>query len=153
MRKSRLITSRQDMEKLRERWIALHVSGRHTVFQSFRWNQLAAQAFADNETALIALSESDSGTAIIPASIDIPAKRLSLIGETLFDYRDALTVGDLAPLHRAWSELAAIATKHGCSFDFASLRPDAQTASKWSGFQRTPYTSAPYLLRGDKSVA
>lgn len=151
MRKSCLITSDTEMEKIRERWVALRVVGRHTIFQSFRWNQLAARVFAGKHMPLIAISENDSGMAIIPACIDVKNKRLSLLGETLFDYRDTLTAGDLISLRRAWSELASIAAKNECTFEFHSLREDSAGLGKWSGFERVPTSSAPFILRDDRS--
>src|SRR5438309_3351122 len=102
MRAVRMATSPAEMEDLRSRWDSLHLAGGHTIFQSYGWNQVAARIFARREAPVIVLAESDSGMAIIPACFAKYTKKLSLLGETLFDYRDVLHVGDIDVLQTAW---------------------------------------------------
>ena len=153
MRKTWIVTSAADMQKLRDRWESLHVAGRHTIFQSYTWSEMAARAFGHKESPLVAMAESDSGIAIIPACMNVKEKRLSLLGETLYDYRDTLTDGDLKPLHKAWSDIALIAAKHGCSFGFTALRSSPESKDRWAGFEQISFTSAPYILRRDREVS
>lgn len=79
-----------------------------TLFQSYRWNRLAAQVFADREKPCFVLAEDDNGAAIIPAVIEQHSRSISFAGECLFDYRDYLARGDQVALIRAWLELVAV---------------------------------------------
>lgn len=106
------------------------------MFQSFAWNSTAARVFAEREAPQIIYSESDSGAAMIPlAGKD---HQLTLIGETLFDYRDVLAAGDEQVLHSAWQRAAQL----GLSFSCGALRDDANLA-RWSGFHLGSFYGAP----------
>jgi CelD/BcsL family acetyltransferase involved in cellulose biosynthesis len=110
------------MERLRPAWERIYAPERHTLFQSFAWNRLAAQQFAGRESPLVVFAETDSGAAIVPACVlgrsaatsgacDASERRkISLLGDMLFDYRAILHAGDervcqAALLHLADLEL------------------------------------------------
>lgn len=99
--------SAAEIEDLRFAWESLHSPGL-SMFQSYRWNRLAAQAFAAREQPYFVFCENDCGVAMIPSVIDIHSKTISLAGERLFDYRDYLSVGDNTPLLCAWQHLAEL---------------------------------------------
>ena len=96
-----------DIAELSSVWDALRGS-EATLFQSFRWNQMAAQQFADRENPYFIFAEDDNGAAIIPAVIQLRSGSLNFAGEYLFDYRDYLAQGDNAVLTPAWQELLAL---------------------------------------------
>jgi len=79
-----------------------------SLFQSYRWNRLAAQVFGLREQPNFIFVESGAGIAIIPAVIDTQSLSVRFAGELLFDYRDYLARGDEAPLNRAWQELSML---------------------------------------------
>jgi hypothetical protein len=96
-----------EMDRWRDVWHRLFADApKATLFQSFCWNRLAAASFADRESPFAVLAESSSGIALIPASITVGG--VSLIGETLFDYRDILWTGCEETLWAAWRRLAAL---------------------------------------------
>jgi CelD/BcsL family acetyltransferase involved in cellulose biosynthesis len=109
-----------------------------TMFQSFDWNATAARVFRDRESPYIIYAESDSGRALIPAAID--QDRLSLMGETLFDYRDVLSEGDQCVLHSAWHRAA----QSQRMFSAGALRQNAKVA-RWTGFNLDNFYGAPYV--------
>jgi CelD/BcsL family acetyltransferase involved in cellulose biosynthesis len=92
------------MDRLRPAWHALYKPGRHTVFQNFAWNQLAAAEFGDREAPLVVLAETDSSVAIVPACVC--GDRISLLGDVLFDYRAVLHEGGPEALNAACAYLA-----------------------------------------------
>jgi CelD/BcsL family acetyltransferase involved in cellulose biosynthesis len=134
------------MERLRPAWEKLYASSEssHTLFQSFAWNHLAAKIFATRESPYIVLIENDNGAMLVPASVR--KNEISLIGETLFDYRDILHAGDPSLIRRGWETLA----KLGRPFRFAALRGAA--AAKWSGLPLRSFCFAPRLLTGETSA-
>lgn len=109
-----------------------------TMFQSFDWNATAARVFRDREAPYIVYAESDSGRALIPAAIH--QDRLSLIGETLFDYRDVLSDGDERVLHSAWHR----ASQKQWMFSAGALRQDTKVP-RWRGFNVANFYGAPYV--------
>jgi CelD/BcsL family acetyltransferase involved in cellulose biosynthesis len=97
--------SAAEMERLRPAWERLYSAERHTVFQSFGWNHLAARHFGEREAPLVVLAENDSGAALVPACVCV-GERLSLLGEMLFDYRAVLHEGAPEVLDAALSYLS-----------------------------------------------
>jgi CelD/BcsL family acetyltransferase involved in cellulose biosynthesis len=108
------------------------------MFQSFAWNYAAACAFSDREAPFVIYAESDQGAALIPAAIDQFRRRLMLLGETLFDYRDVLSTGDQAVLHSAWNRAAQLDLK----FSAGAIRADASFRG-WAGFDVSRFYGAP----------
>jgi len=100
-----LVRTAHELDRLHSKWQELAAQSPHaTIFQSFEWNRLAAAMFADREAPWVIHAVSDSGEAIIPAVRR--RDELSLIGETLFDYRDVLAVGAVEVLDAAFGRLA-----------------------------------------------
>jgi CelD/BcsL family acetyltransferase involved in cellulose biosynthesis len=94
-----------EIDLLQARWEALYQQQDDTtIFQSFRWNRLAAEIFRQ-EQPYVVLVETDAGAALIPAAIR-NGNQLCLLGEELFDYRDVLHAGDSCVLDQAWDVLA-----------------------------------------------
>jgi CelD/BcsL family acetyltransferase involved in cellulose biosynthesis len=108
------------------------------MFQSFSWNYAAACAFSDREAPFVIYAESDHGAALIPAAIDQFHRRLMLLGETLFDYRDVLSSGDQQVLHSAWNRVSQLNLK----FSAGAVRAEANFAA-WSGFDVSRFYGAP----------
>jgi hypothetical protein len=81
----------------------------------------------------------------------IPAVRrereLGLIGETLFDYRDVLSVGNGEVLEEAWRELA----KLGMRLEVTALRGE-QTCGRWESLGPKVFCNAPTTRRCDLSA-
>src|SRR5438270_6128412 len=110
-----------------------------SLFQSFRWNRLAAEQFATRETPYFIFVENDNGAAIVPAIIDTKSGELGVAGERLFDYRDYLAIGDCHPLERAWQHLASL----NLPISVAGIcRPEAAI---WSRLPKTFFSRAPKL--------
>lgn len=122
------------LDHLRSRWERLYSPEQHTIFQSFAWNRLAAAVFGDREAPYVVYAENSSGAALIPATI--ADGKLSLLGETLFDYRDVLVAGDGGALNAAWRELARLRLP---------LRVPAvrRGGNRWSQFNLQPFSEAP----------
>jgi CelD/BcsL family acetyltransferase involved in cellulose biosynthesis len=97
--------SAAELDRLRPAWERLYTPGRHTVFQSFAWNRLAAQHFAGRHAPLVVFAESASSLALIPACVADQA-RITLLGDVLFDYRAILQAGGSDALDAAFSYLA-----------------------------------------------
>jgi CelD/BcsL family acetyltransferase involved in cellulose biosynthesis len=135
-------TTPSEMERLRPAWEKLYANpvSTCTIFQSFAWNHLAATVFTNRESPHVVLIESDNGAVLIPAAVR--EHDISLIGESLFDYRDVLHAGDPSLIGRAWETLA---TLHR-SFHLTALRDDA--AEKWRALPVQPFCSAPQVLAG-----
>ena len=99
--------SAAEIESLSSVWDSL-LGPDLTLFQSFRWNRLAAQIFGDREQPHFIFAESDNGAAIVPSVIVGKTQTISFAGECLFDYRDYLTRGDHTPLIASWQKLASL---------------------------------------------
>ena len=110
------------------------------MFQSFRWNRLAAKIFGGREEPHFILAESDSGAAILPAVIDLQSKTIGFAGERLFDYRDYLSVGDADLLLRAWQHLTELDLPLSIT---AIKRLDSPV---WSRLPKNPFSCAPQLM-------
>lgn len=131
--------SAAEMETLRSVWESLWNS-ELTLFQSYRWNALAAKIFVQSQEPCVICAESDSGAAILPAAIDREQRQISFLGETLFDYRDYLAQGAIEVLQAAWAALAALELP----FQVVALR--RAEAPVWNALPKSPYAGAPYIL-------
>jgi CelD/BcsL family acetyltransferase involved in cellulose biosynthesis len=143
VRKLLIAKSAEEMNPMREAWQEAAASSRHTMFQNFAWNQLAARAFAESQSPFVVMAQSDSGVVIIPACVDVSNQRISLLGEELFDYRDHISAGDTSLLQDAWEPIVALVEEHGFGFGFHSLR--AASGDTWQGFPILPFATAPCI--------
>ena len=136
----RLIVARSASEiaHLSSVWDSLWTS-EMSLFQSYRWNGLAAQVFAEREEPYFVFAENDNGAAIIPAVIERHSRSIGFAGECLFDYRDYLARGDRAPLLRAWHELVALDLPMGVT---AICRTEAPI---WDRIPKAFFSRAPRL--------
>jgi CelD/BcsL family acetyltransferase involved in cellulose biosynthesis len=141
-----IATTKQQVEELRGPWEWLHGMCKTTVFQSFIWNLLAVNAFGQRESPVVVHAESDAGMVIIPAAISVAAGAIALLGETLFDYRNVLAIGDRGLLYRAWHELA----RYGKPVSTAALRDEHDPL--WEGFNISPFVNAPHVNRQELSA-
>lgn len=134
----RVARSTAEIERLAPAWDGL-LTPDLTLFQSYRWNRLAADVFRDREQPYFVFAENDNGTAILPAVVDRTSQTIGFAGERLFDYRDHLNKGDQGPLIRAWQELATLSL------------PIAITAVRrihipiWDQFPKQFFSRAPHL--------
>jgi CelD/BcsL family acetyltransferase involved in cellulose biosynthesis len=94
------------MEQFRPAWDQLYTPGRHSVFQSFAWNHLAAQQFL-NDAPYVVLAESDSSMAIVPAAVT-GGEQITMLGDMLFDYRACLCAGAPEAHQAALGKLAEL---------------------------------------------
>lgn len=131
-----------ELDALAPVWRGLEAGA--TMFQSFLWNRLAAQFFAGREAPCVVLAETTSGVALIPAARH--AFGLTLLGESLFDYRDLLCAGDSDALRQAWEAVAGL----GGNLSFCGLRADA--LGHWSGADTSAFCAAPQVCRRDVDV-
>lgn len=141
--------SAQEMESFESAWRFLESAGRYTIFQSFRWNQLAARIFSGRENPHVVFAETEGGMAIVPAAI---AKHgISLLGEELFDYRDVLAMGDGRALASAWRTLAKTADDRNLDFKVKGVRGSSHGLSPTtrSGFHSSFFANAPAVRRSD----
>lgn len=122
----RTITARSSDEigHLRYAWERLEKNSSATMFQSFAWNSVAARVFSEREAPYVIYSESDSGIALLPMAMNKARRRISPLGEMLFDYRDILSAGDDQTLNSAWHRVA----QTGLTFSVGGLRPESQLA-------------------------
>jgi CelD/BcsL family acetyltransferase involved in cellulose biosynthesis len=135
--------SASEMDALAPLWNELLRHQEHTLFQHFSWNRLAAEMFSDRMTPYVVSVESDAGAAIIPAAIHHSEKRIELLGELLFDYRDVLHTGDDDVLSTAWQELA----KLNKPLEILSIKSAARD-QRWSDFSLSPFANAPLVDGG-----
>lgn len=130
--------STAEIDRLSSAWDSLFSSDL-TIFQTYRWNRLAAHCFADREEPYFVLAETDSGAAILPAVVQIQTKTISFAGEQLFDYRDYLARGDQEPLRRAWKYLASL----GLPLDVTAIcHPEHRI---WNLLPKSFFSRAPRL--------
>ncbi|MGC2108103.1 MAG: GNAT family N-acetyltransferase, partial [Candidatus Korobacteraceae bacterium] len=131
-----------EMDRLAPLWTELLQQQRHTIFQSFFWNRLAAEVFPDRLTPYVVTVEAGSGAAIIPAAINHATNRMELLGEALFDYRDVLHAGDPETLRQAWLRVAAC----GLPLDVVALK-FGTARERWGRFPLVPFAGAPCVER------
>jgi CelD/BcsL family acetyltransferase involved in cellulose biosynthesis len=132
------------MDSLRDRWEALYDTGEHTMFQSLAWNRLAAHWFADREQPFVSYFENDNGAALVPAVI--AGKRIGIIGERLFDYRDVLTAGDLVAVAEAWRPIAEL----DLSLSVTAVR--GVSLARWATLSPSEFCDAPAVRRCEASA-
>lgn len=138
-----IATSPAEIESLRPAWERLYQPAHHTVFQSFVLNQLAADHFGERDTPYVVLAESDASAALIPAAVRRHTGEITMLGESLFDYRDVLHAGSDDALHAAWREIA----KLNRPLSLLALRPESH--SRWSTIPRTSFANAPCVRQQD----
>ena len=130
-----------EIESLRPVWNYLFEKDRGTLFQSFAWNHLAAQLLTP--APWVVWAESDAGMALVPAchSLANPTQ-LEFLGDELFDYRDALAIGNESALMHA---VAAFGEEKAI---LAAPAIVAQAHSRWQplGAKLTPFSNAPRVL-------
>ena len=143
MQRITIARSAGDIASLRSVWERLPGP---TVFQTYAWNSTVAQVLGDRESPNVICVEDDNGTALIPAAIN-GDRRLTLIGESLADYRDVLVAGDGIAADVAWSEAARV----GLQFSSGALRGDGDL-SRWQGFQLHSFYGAPLVSRSEMSA-
>ena len=131
-----------EMDRLAPLWNELLAGQSHSIFQRFEWNRLAADVFGDRMTPHVICVESDTGAAIIPASINYGTGQLQLIGEALFDYRDVLHAGDPQILHPPWRLLADT----GRGLHVISIVGEA-AERRWADLPMRPFANAPWVDR------
>jgi CelD/BcsL family acetyltransferase involved in cellulose biosynthesis len=129
-----------ELDRLRPLWTELFRQSPKTMFQRFGWNRLAAEIFGDRLSPLVCAVESESGAAIIPAAINRQDNRLELLGETLFDYRDLLHVGDEAVLRIAWQMLAEL----DLPLSVTAVQAE-NAAAYWQDLNPTEFARAPWV--------
>ena len=138
MLRIKVARSAAEIDGLRSRWELIE-RDQGTIFQTFRWNRLAAALFADREEPYFVLCEDDNGVAIVPAVVRQESRTISFAGETLFDYRDYLACGDPGALDQAWQQLTSV----GLPFTLTAIcRPEAAI---WKQLPKTFYSRSPRL--------
>ena len=147
MRRTFIARSADDIARVRPFWTRLASRCPATIFQSFDWNLCAARAFGDREWPHVICTESDSGMVLIPTAVDPAHSQLSLIGESMFDYRDILLTGDDSLLTAAWSRAAAL----GLRFSAGAIRADSQV-KRWEGFDVSRFYAAPRVSPRETSA-
>lgn len=130
----------EQLVRLRPLWNELLRHSPKTMFQSFEWNLLAAQVFADRLSLAVCAVESASGAAIIPAAINRQANRLELLGESLFDYRDLLHAGERRVLQTAWEMLA----EFNLPLSVTAVQP-GNAAAYWQELEPVEFARAPWV--------
>jgi CelD/BcsL family acetyltransferase involved in cellulose biosynthesis len=129
-----------ELTSLKPLWDELFRRSRKTMFQSFEWNRLAAEIFSDRLSPVVCAVESDAGAAIIPAAINCEENRVELLGETLFDYRDVLHVGDREVLLVAWQAIA----EFELPLSVVAVQPE-NAATYWQQFVPSQFAHAPWV--------
>lgn len=122
---------------LRSRWEFLQARCHATVFQSFKWNWIAANAFADRESPYVIFAETSNGMALLPLCINQGKRSLSCLGDVVFDYRNVLTLGEDDALIAAWGEAARL------ELPFSSGGLQASSRKAWAGFRLNPFYRTP----------
>lgn len=128
------------MEALAPLWNELLGKQRHSFFQRFSWNRLAAEVFCDRLTPFVVSVQSDNGAAIIPAAINNRNGDTELLGELLFDYRDVLHLGEREVLRTAWQKLATL----GRPLHVLSISQTAD-GGRWARFPLELFARAPMV--------
>lgn len=139
MLRTTIIEDVSGFQHLRPLWEELHSYQRVTMFQSFVWNETATRVFASREKVHTVVVKNEQGAAIVP--VCLREANLGLIGEKLFDYRDALC-SDASLLHTALGVLGNL----GMPFSATALRGE-DTLARWKGVPIRPFASAPAVLR------
>jgi CelD/BcsL family acetyltransferase involved in cellulose biosynthesis len=130
--------SAAEIDAWRSAWDSMVAPGQ-TLFQSFRWNRLAAEHFAASEAPYFIFAEDDNGAAILPAVINAKSGEVGIAGELLFDYRDCLATGGGQPLDRAGQHLASLGLPLSIT---AICRPES---AMWKRLPKKFFSRAPKL--------
>jgi len=138
--------SAAEIDEWRSAWEGL-ASRDCNLFQSFRWNRLAAERFAEREAPYFIFSQDDNGLAFLPAVIRLDAKTISFAGEALFDYRDYLSAGDEGPLALAWRHLSELKLPLSIT---SICRPHAAI---WQRLPKTFFSRAPRLISSETTAS
>ncbi|ABF40859.1 hypothetical protein Acid345_1858 [Candidatus Koribacter versatilis Ellin345] len=138
-----IATSPAEIERLRPAWERLHDRERQSIFQDYTLNCLAATHFAERESPYIMMAESESSVAIVPAAVRKHDGSITLLGETLFDYRDVLCGGTNEALEAAWAEIAKLQRR----LSFFAVHPDAQ--ARWQMIPMHDFANAPRVRAAD----
>jgi CelD/BcsL family acetyltransferase involved in cellulose biosynthesis len=138
-----IATSPAEIDSLSPLWERLYRPAQQSVFQNFKLNRLAAEHFRERDTPYIVMAESDSSAALVPAAIRHSTGELTLLGESLFDYRDVLHAGSSDALQAAWTELS----KLNRSLTFAAVHPEAHR--RWDTIPTTSFANAPCVRPQD----
>jgi CelD/BcsL family acetyltransferase involved in cellulose biosynthesis len=135
-----------EMLALRGRWEYLHARCSSTVFQSFKWNWIAAKSFTDREPPYVVFAETNSGMALLPLCINLDRRTLSCLGDVLFDYRDVLAIGDDTALLAAWDAVSRL------GLPFSSGGVQASSHARWAGFHLNPFYRTPLVKDAEISA-
>jgi CelD/BcsL family acetyltransferase involved in cellulose biosynthesis len=143
----RIVLARTAAEilSLRSRWEYLQARYSGSIFQSFKWNSLAAHFFEHEEPHVI-FCETENGMTILPLCINHRRKSISCLGDVLFDYRDALTIGDEEALLAAWQQASRI------DLPFSAGGLQASSNKRWAGFRLNPFYRTPIVKASDISA-
>jgi CelD/BcsL family acetyltransferase involved in cellulose biosynthesis len=131
---------------LRSRWEYLHARCPASIFQSFKWNWMAARFFADREAPYVVFAETNSGMALLSLCINLERKTLSCLGDSLFDYRDVLAVGDDSALLAAWD------TTNRMELPFSTGGLPGSSHGRWAGFHLNPFYRTPLVRPAEISA-
>lgn len=132
-----IATSVAEVQKLRPLWERVRRGSAATIFQNFDWNLLALRTFS-NQTPRVVAVEKDSSIAILPLVIQDGA--LTFAGGPLFDYRDAVCVGDSMAFDLAVETVASFELP----LSVAGVRGSAD-AARWSRLSPQLWTGAPQV--------
>jgi CelD/BcsL family acetyltransferase involved in cellulose biosynthesis len=138
-----IATTPAEIERLRPTWERLYRPAEQTAFQSFELNALAARHFSDREAPYIVAAENGSSAALIPAAVRAGTNEITLLGESLFDYRDVLHRGSPEALEAAWAEVAKLKRP----MSFIALRPESHP--RWAMVPTTSFANAPCVRHQD----
>lgn len=136
----------QEIDRLRPAWEHLQRQDSLTMFQSFAWNRLSAQVFCETEAPFVVYAENGNGAALIPAAVCRDGSLIVFLGETLFDYRTVLAMGDPEALEAAWREVAALRQQL-----WVMGLPEPWT-SRWSDWTPQRFSAAPRVLTREISA-
>ena len=138
-----IATSPAEIDRLLPVWERLYSPAQQSAFQQFKLNRLAAAHFSDREIPHVVMAESDSSAALIPAAIRQSNGEITLLGETLFDYRDVLHAGSNEALDAAWTEIATL----NRPLSFVAVLPHAQ--DRWTAIPTASFANAPCVRQQD----
>lgn len=124
--------------RIRPLWEELCADGRHTVFQDFELNLLAAARFAEREEPYVVCAEFERGAAIVPAVLRQSDGSVRLLGEELFDYRTFLHRGDDEVLRVVLAALGEV----GRPLEIVAMREGDRSVVS-DGLEIVPFAGAP----------
>jgi len=136
-----IVEDARELGDLRRLWEDLYAADPEaTMFQSYEWNQTAAEIFENRERLFVVAIENDRGAAIIPAVVN--GEQIRLIGEELFDYRGVLASGDPEVVRSGFVALGVL----DLPFAMTALRRAPQGV--WVDFEARFYAGAPICRPG-----